>query len=98
MVKKKFSPKTKKSEEVVKYIRLKATMEELDRIAKLLVRRDLELLETKEKLQQSLIELREINIELQEKIKELEKFRKLTLGREIKMIELKQEIKKLKSK
>jgi len=93
-----FFSKIKKPEKKVEYIRLRATAEELDRIAKLLIRRDLELLETREKLEKSLTELKEKNIELQKKIKELEKFNKLTVDRELRMIELKKEIKELKGK
>lgn len=94
MVKKEFLSKTKKPEES----KQRPTIEELDRIAKLLIRRDLELSETREKLEQSLDELREKNIELQEKIKTLDKMNKMMIGRELKMIELKKEIKELKSK
>lgn len=94
MVKKESLSKTKKPEEN----KQRTTIEELDRIAKLLIRRDLELLETREKLEQSLDELREKNIELQEKIKMLDKMNKMMIGRELRMIELKKEIKELKSK
>ena len=96
MVKKKSSPKIKKPEEEgTKYTRLKASTEELDRIAKLLIRRDLELLETKEELERFLIELQKKNAELQKKNAELEKMNKLMIGRELKMVELKKEIKRL---
>lgn len=94
---KKFLPKTKNPGKRVEYIELKATVEELDHIAKLLIRRDLELSETREKLEQSLVELGEKNIELQKKIEDLDKMNKMMIGRELRMIELKKEIKKLKS-
>ena len=90
--------KNKESEREVEYIKLKAIAEELDRIAKLLIRRDLELLETRDKLELSLVELEEKNIELQEKIEELGRMNIIMIGRELKMIELKKEKEELKSK
>lgn len=80
----------------VDYEKLEAMVKELDRIAKLLVRRDLELLETRERLEQSLVELEKKNTELNNKIKDLKRFERLTVGRELRMIELKKEIKELK--
>lgn len=82
----------------VEYIKLKATAEELDRIAKLLIRRDLELSETKDKLELSLIELEDKNIELQQKIEEMGTMNRMMIGRELKMIDLKKEKEELKNK
>jgi len=98
MVKKEFLPKTKKPGKKVEYIKLEATVEELDHIAKLLIRRDLELSETREKLEESLAGLKEKNIELQEKIETLDKMNKMMIGRELRMAELKKEIEELKGK
>jgi len=64
-------------------------LQEIDRIAKMLVRRDLELSEIREKREKEFQEL-------EEKTKELERFNKLAVDRELKMIELKKEIEKLK--
>ncbi|MEK7482214.1 MAG: hypothetical protein AAB620_00245 [Patescibacteria group bacterium] len=91
-------PKIKKAEKEAEYIKLKAIVEELDRIAKLLIRRDLELSETREKLELSLIELENKNIELQQKIEEMGTMNRMMIGRELKMIELKKEKEELKSK
>ncbi len=91
MVKKKFLQKTKELGESADYIKLKVRAEELDHIAKLLIKRDLELSETREKLEQSLVELKEKNIKLQKKIEELDRMNKIMIDRELKMIELKKE-------
>ena len=81
----------KETAKEAEYIKLKAIAEELDRIAKLLIRRDLELSETREKLELSLAELENKNIELQHKIEEMETMNRMMIGRELKMIELKKE-------
>ena len=88
----------KETAKEAEYIKLKAIAEELDRIAKLLIRRDLELSETREKLELSLAELENKNIELQHKIEEMETMNRMMIGRELKMIELKKENEELKSK
>jgi len=63
-------------------------LQEIDRIAKMLIRRDLELSEVREKREKEFQKL-------EEKTKELERFNKLAIDRELKMIELKKDIKKL---
>lgn len=97
MAKKKSPLKIEKLEKEFEYIKLQTRVEELDRIAKLLIRRDLELSETREKLEESLTELTEKNLELQEKINQLDNMNKIMIGRELKMLELKKEIKGLKN-
>ena len=96
MIKKVSPAGRKKSENKVSYGKLKETVIELDRIAKMLIRRDLALLETREKLEYSLEELKNKNIEFQKKVAELELLNNIMIGREIKMIELKNEIEEIK--
>lgn len=62
---------------------------ELDRIAKMLIKRDFELTEIRAKREKE-------RAELERKTEELERFQKFAVGRELKMIELKKEIEKLK--
>lgn len=78
---------------------------ELDRIAKMLVRRDFALMEIKEKREDELAELKKIKDELEEakrvlelKVEELEMFKRLAVGRELKMIELKEELAECRSR
>jgi len=66
---------------------------ELDLSAKLLVRRDLELNEVNQTLENK---VKERTRELQDKVTELKEFHDLAVGRELKMIELEKEIEKLK--
>jgi hypothetical protein len=80
---KKVIAKTKETE-----LQREEDLQEIDRIAKMLVRRDLELSGIREKREKEFQEL-------EEKTKELERFNKLAVGRELKMIELKKEIEKL---
>ena len=80
-------------------------VQELDRITKMLLRRDFELMDIREKQDGKIKELSRVKLELEQsknvleqKIEELEKMNKLMFGREIRMFELKKEIKQLKEK
>lgn len=71
--------------------KLKETVKELNRITKMLLKRDLELAKTREKLENYLEQLEEKN-------KELVRINKLMVGRELRMKELKEQNKKLKKR
>jgi len=80
-------------------------LQEMDRIAKMLVGRDFELMRTKEKREAEFQELkkaeeqvRERTKDLQNKVEQLEKMNRLMVGRELKIIDFKKEIQTLKEK
>ncbi len=73
----------------------KQRLEELDRITKMLVRRDFELMKEREVREREMMELKEAREKLELQNKELNKINRLMIGREKRMIDLKREIKDL---
>lgn len=70
---------------------LRATMAELDKVAKMLIRRDLELSDVRARREKEVAELRT-------KTEELEAFRRFAVGREIKMVDLKEKLEEVEQK
>lgn len=76
----------------------KDEIERLEKSIKLLIKRDIQITEAREKLREKIKELEQTKKELQEKVKELERFQELTVGRELKMVELKKQVESLRKK
>jgi len=74
----------------------KDEIEKLEKSIQLLIKRDIQITDAREKLREKVKELENTKRELQEKIKELERFQELTVGRELRMVELKRENNNLK--
>ncbi len=71
-------------------------IEELDRITKMLVKRDFELMKERQMREDEVLELIKMKEELESQNKELNKMNHLMVGRENRMMEIKKEMEKLK--
>ncbi|MDP3982274.1 MAG: hypothetical protein Q8P70_01885 [bacterium] len=75
---------------------VKARLEELDRITKMLVKRDFELMRERERREMELSELIKAKEQLEDQNIELNKMNHLMIGRENRMVELKEEVNTLR--
>lgn len=73
----------------------KKNLEELDRITKMLVKRDFELMKERQMREDEVLELIKVKEKLESQNEELNKMNRLMVGRENRMIELKKEMKAL---
>ena len=71
-------------------------IEELDRVTKMLVKRDFELMKERQMREDEVLELIKVKEELESQNRELNKMNRLMVGRENRMMELKGEVAKLK--